>query len=959
MILGPAVGEGHERPRTPENRWRAGRERRGPGFFIDCRSLPPDTGLLFKHRFVTMARIPSPEQIFLEVHQSLGLERPASKHIRQFTRLGFPLLRHRQFADDLLDGIFSALEMDDQARADAQLNIDEWIAFDTGVAAHTWTHAATQQQVLWYLMAYSWVPGLARRLAFWSLAGSERGVPFDAGMPGGAFWFLPAWDQSAGTVRLPVEEVIEWLLDLLGNQSFEHAANALQHEQAHRKNMNALRTLQGWRLEGRLPQSARVIDGLFHDGAELVFHGAFHLPAGAPEDKQFAAALGFVRDRKLTPEALALEIPLQATLLHTIVDGNGSQQENRTFVQALATRYASPSMRRVRQRLRVARMVQDAYQRLVTALCAPGVTCRCAEPSQNRLLPLLALFQTVYNLTIQSYGQGSTTAGQDSWFESKFAPWDRCDLMLSIMPSARGLGHRLLGERLTRRFMVLGPDVPLPGLIPFGEPDHARSIAEERIDMLNSEADEDARIEALRKTAGTLPAPEALQELAAEDSYLVVSQLAVSHALPAEIRALAASRMRTLAVTPAQTAGALVAELALHLVHSSPALARDAQSRNAALLEELGTVDRDGTWSAPFLRLRARHRLMLNDFEGAAEDYRSALNACFERNYGMLQADIAEEGLATEVAMRGLDRKTQDYWYRHIVTLTQGALLFEDMAVQCEDYFWAGLYRPYAGVEARTGQLTEELKELLVRTLKTVHDAGLPGLRSWLLRHEKKLRSLRLKDVRRDSLLLLWMKHLTHLEQMARRPVLLGALRPGRERPGVVVRKAIRVLVELWPEQVRTCDFKRQTPLMIAADSGDAGLARELASLSEVDAQDYLGRTALHAAVAGASSECVRLVLDLNPDVEKVTVDEEQTALHTAVRFGNLEAVALIADAFPCRLGKVNAAGHTPLDMARDLLANHEEWQKFMRAQKRRTGSLEDFQAIVLQLEASGTAESA
>ena len=898
-----------------------------------------------------MARIPSPEHIFLEVHQSLGLERPASKHIKQFTQLGFPLPRHKKFTKDLINEIFSVLEMDEQARADALRNIDEWFTFDTAVAAHTWTHAATQQQVLWYLLAYSWVPGLARRLAFWSLAGFERGIPFDAGMPGGTFWFLPTWDKSARTVRLPVEGVLEWLLDLLGDQSLEKAANALQHEQAQRKNMNALRTLQGWRLESRLPQSSKMIDELFHDGAELNFQGRFHLPAGIPEDEQFAAAIGFVRRRELNPEALAHEIPLQATLLHSIVDGKGSAEDNGRFVQALATRYAAPSMRTVRQRLRVARMAQDAYQRLVTALCAPGVTYRCAEPSQNRLLPLLALFHTVYNLTIQSFGQGSTNAEQDSWFESKFAPWDRCDLLLAIMPSARGFGHLLLGERLTRRFMMLSPDAPLPELIPFAELDQAPSTVLERIGMLSSEADEDARIDALRKMAVTLPRPEALHVLSAENSYLVVSQLAVSRALPKEIRAMAAGRMRELAVTPAQAAGALVAELTLLLDRSTPARTKDAQSRTSALLEELEALDKDETWKAPFLRFKARHRLMLNDFEGAAEDYRSALNACFDRNYGTLQADIAEEGLATEVAMRGLDRKTQDYWYRHIVASAQGTPLFENTAVWCDDFFWAELYQPYVGIEVRRSQLTEELKDLLDRTLRIIYNADMTRLRSWLLKHEKKLRSLKLKDVRRDSLLLLWMKQLTHLEQMARMPVLLGALRPGRERPDAFMKSAIRVLIELWPEQARTCDFKRQTPLMIAADNGDAELTGVLASLSDVDAQDYLGRTALHAAVTGGSSKCVEIVLDLNPDVENVTVDEEQTALHTAVRFGNLKAVSLIAEEFPCRLDKVNAAGLTPLDMVKDLLKNYEEWKDFMREKKRRIGSREDFQAIVSHLE--------
>ena len=37
--------------------------------------------------------------------------------------------------------------------------------------------------------------------------------------------------------------------------------------------------------------------------------------------------------------------------------------------------------------------------------------------------------------------------------------------------------------------------------------------------------------------------------------------------------------------------------------------------------------------------------------------------------------------------------------------------------------------------------------------------------------------------------------------------------------------------------------------------------------------------------------------------------------------------------------------------MARDLLKNYEEWQDFMKGKKRRIGSPDDFQSIVLHLE--------
>lgn len=161
---------------------------------------------------------------------------------------------------------------------------------------------------------------------------------------------------------------------------------------------------------------------------------------------------------------------------------------------------------------------------------------------------------------------------------------------------------------------------------------------------------------------------------------------------------------------------------------------------------------------------------------------------------------------------------------------------------------------------------------------------------------------------------------------------------------------AIELLIEAWPEQAKIADFKGQTPLMLVANKGNAKLTKLLAPLSDVNAQDFIGRTALHSAVCGRSPECVAIVLDLNPDVEKVTFDEENTALHTAVRFGVPENVALIVEAFPCRADKANAAGQTPLDMARDLHANWDDWKEFMRKQNRQIGSKADFEAIIALL---------
>ena len=164
--------------------------------------------------------------------------------------------------------------------------------------------------------------------------------------------------------------------------------------------------------------------------------------------------------------------------------------------------------------------------------------------------------------------------------------------------------------------------------------------------------------------------------------------------------------------------------------------------------------------------------------------------------------------------------------------------------------------------------------------------------------------------------------------------------------------KAIEMLIQAWPGQAKIADFKGQTPLMLAVNSGDAELARILAPLSEVDAQDHVGRTALHAAGCGRSPECVVIVLERNPEAVKVTKDEQNTALHTSVRFGQPECVRLILEEFPSLAMQPNIAGDTPLDMAKDLLENLPDWQDHMLRHNRRTGVKADVEAIIVQLEA-------
>lgn len=887
-----------------------------------------------------MTRIPSFEGVLSEIHQGLGLERDPRK--ARLLSLDMEFDNHIDHATRLLQEIFDALGLDDRAQADALGNAMKFFGFHKAVELRTWTFNASQQQVLWHLLAYSYVPALARHLAFWTLTNVEEGAPaVDVGMPGGKFWFLPVWEKGENRIDLPLDQVLDWLLDLLDATSVGVMQGKVGNKHQRTENGDSVvRTLQNWRC-GSIPKSAAKIAEMFPNDAPLEFPGAFVLDRSLPEEAQFQAALDFVRRKNLADVSrLCHQIPMTEARLAPVLGGSAPDKEKWEFVKLLAERYAVPEMDVVRRRLQVARLMQDGYKRLLDFLC-PGVAPDCTDPASNKLLQLTNLFGTIYNLTIQAWQNGNTFEEQDAWFEAQLASWDKADLLLSILPSLNaGPQHELLAERLTRIFMTLMPESPLPDLVPLSEED-AGAIIQRRCRLIVQFSDEDARLERLAERIRTTSPWRALQE---EACYWVVMQFVQRSDLTAKIRDMALARLRELATTDGRRVAVIMLEAHFLLDTPEKMQIKDIQAKVQAMLDSAEHSPGYDEWKAPLLRLRAKHRLAKSDLAGAKVDFDAALKACDERAFGSVRGEIAREAFAVTIGHAGLNPQNDKRYHRQMLAYCEfpdGAPTFEDAAAECEEIFWSELYRPYPGVARMEGPAVIQYKALFEETLRVVKQADWDGFRGWLKAHEKKFNK-NFKDARRNSMLLAWVKM----------PPLRWAVVAAN------LHNAIGILLEAWPEQAKIADFKGQTPLMLAADRGDLELVRLLAPLSDVDAQDYLGRTVLHAAAASRSPECVELVLERQPHVaDKVAAREENTALHTAVRFGVPGSVSLIAEEFPGLVDQANAAGQTPLAMAREMLIGHSEWADYMKRNGRRTGTFDDFERIIELLDQSGGSE--
>lgn len=899
-----------------------------------------------------MARIPSFEEALLEIHQSLGLVGYTTIQKNRFSDLGMALDSQVEMTSELLQGIFKALDLDEQACQDLMHGIMSHANFHKALELRTWTGNASQEQVLWHSLAYSFVPGIARRVAFWSLPDRGLRQPLDSGMPGGRFWFLPHWDREENLISLPVPQVIDWLLDLLG-QSIGKSVESLATEKG-RGNLNsetAIRTLHNWRT-GTLPKSVAKIAEIFPDGMDLVFQGIYSPDFSLPENELIRSALAFIQSKGLDAEKLQCEIPMTLERLKEALGSDASAEEQLELVHLLRLRYAKPDMAIIRLRLKVARLVQDGYTRLLKSLC-PGVENTCTDPQKNKLLQLIVLFEMVYNLTIAAWKNGASERDENEWFEANLHPWDAEDVLLSIVPSRFRTAYQELAHRLSQKFQSLTSEAPLEDFIPVS-PEHTPAFIERKIRVIEDERLEFEKLHRLQKRIRSASPWRALQN---EDNFWVISQVAGDDEMRLDIREMATQRMRELARTSGQRIAAICNELTRLQSLREKQCPKDIQAQVQRLLDEAEPHASTNEWRPVLLMQKAKHCLAQNDISGAHSAFKAAMEACSEQSCGGLRGEAALNAWGTDLIMNKLNRRNHELYYRNMLEYMeypQGVPSFEDAATRCEEIFWTTLYQPYPGVERfEYGNSALAFKEIF----GLIEKANWDGLEKWLEKNSKDFRKKSLQEARCNSVLLQWMKFDKFMRPVSNRevqvppsisPQLLVKMAAHREHR----REAIGVLLRAWPEQINLSDFKGQTPLMLAADNNDDALTNIFLNAgADVNAQDYLGRTALHSAVTGRSPKCVTLILERLPNVSThVSNGEGNTVLHTAVRMGHPECVRLIIEEFPGLLTQENFANETPVEMARSILDNLITWQDFMHKQNRQTGSRQDFEMIAALL---------
>ncbi len=902
-----------------------------------------------------MSTLPLPEAILLEIHQSLGGQGYPTTKKSKFATGQTSLETHKAMGEEILQAIFDALDMDPRARVDALRNFMEFANAYKFLELNTWTFGADQRQILWSLLGHFYVPGLARRVGFWSLA-----QVLDKGMPGGRFWYLPEPCEVAGkpSLYLPVAQVVDWLLDLLGMPLEEFADERSESTDGGHDGLR--RSLYNWR--NATPIRPDTIEKYFSDSSVLVFEGAFSPDSSGTPAQQFAGALEFVKCKELNADKLRLEIPItQPGCLEAILDGSVDEDVQAEFVRCLGERYAAPSLRTIRQRLLIARAVQDGYIRLLKTLC-PGVDRQCADPYQNKLLQLFALYKLVYNLTIDAWRQcgDQGEAAENTWFEQHLPEWDKHGLFLSVLPSRRETANKALAHMLSRRFYEMQGGAELDDCIAL-DAQSALPIIQRNVERIAEFADEissELRLVERMKTSSPWRA------LQGEHRYWVVTQVAQNSDLGPLAKQAATQRLRDLADTPAQIVQAILLELDCYLNGERQHRPKDTRAKVQALLDEAEANEGYELWEAAILQYKAKHLLACNDFERAGKLFRAALEAGLVRNYGSLRGEVARDCLALEVANQKLIANNHETYYRAMLA---GGMMeecdeipsLEETARWASNYFWDTLYRPYPGIPAEkrraSGVMEKMFKELMPLFISGDQDA----LQNWLKANRPLLKS-NLPDVDGNSVLMGLIKMHSTLQQrlpLMRQMIpaeLLGEARRFESMLGHW-RLFFGQLAKKSLKQLNMPDLKGQTPLMLMAEAGDTELVRlMLQAGADPEIQDLQGMTALHSACKSRVDSCVDVLLDQPCKLDKLT-NEGRSPLHTASWAGNVHAVKRLLQLAPGMVWKRDSFGKTPLELT-EYLIEHPDVLKGLaerRAQDgKRCASNQELEVIVQLLEA-------
>lgn len=894
-----------------------------------------------------MAALPSFESVLLQIAKALGANREmSSKAKSKFKDSDMSIAHLSETWIKILDDISDILDLSDNAKKDLKSNINVDYQRHKAIELGVYSSKATQQKIVWQYLARVLIPALARHTVFWQIESK-----MDEGMPSGIFWYLPTFgfENNPNQLHLPVPQVLDWLIDLI-QDSNTTIANNIEDDLGIKNNFGTvLKNLYNWKKAKSTPEIS-TINNTFPNEVNIKFNGCF---TPDKQSSQFEQALSFIKKKGILPSALQHEIAINEDDLKRVLNTDCSNEEQQDFIQKLEIRYQIPSTKIIRQRLLIARAIQEGYEQLVKFL-TPTVDKLCLDLNQNKTLQLVQLYNDIYNRTLDAHikkRDSKSLIEENKYFVENLPPFLRYDLLLSVTSDNKDVTS-FVSDRLNSIFIRSGEEDRLDNILPTSEDDiqlMKKVIKEEGQHSHNYLIQLEPLVEKL--TQGKAP----FRQLQKCNDFEVVYG-AMGYNYPNQnIWEMIIKRLHELEKSSEQSMKRILLELEYRLLFKS--FDSNTEGKINILINEAKNCDELEYSRALVLRFEAIHLIAQNKLSEAEKKLNLAIDDCKKYSFGKLRGSLAKDAFSLAIANQKLIPNNHEKYFRDMaywggfegVTDKFGKIDIYNVSRELHEYFWKELYKCYPSYEPLYASYLHDI-EKFNRDFMTCIKDGQPI--EQVLKKHKELKKKQLKYPQADSIMMLMMKvSYETLAKLSRykHPIPIEDINEIKKFSKSII-IAIRQVIELWPEIINISDFKQQTPLMLAAHYNDYETVEVLLKAkADPNLHDFTGRTALHAAAASRCLKGVSLILEHGCDATITTV-EGATALHTATRMGEISIVKLLIKKQPELLNIKDLKGILPEVLAKEIatdLCTYELLKQYLSSESRTIVSHESYKKML------------
>ena len=538
-----------------------------------------------------------------------------------------------------------------------------------------------------------------------------------------------------------------------------------------------------------------------------------------------------------------------------------------------------PETRTVRTLLLWARAIETGWKDLVAVL-TPDLAPDDADPMRNKALQLVELFRLAHQLTVAPETNDPLSA--DRMFLAAVPEWLACGPFRPILPAPDGRlpAAKACAGWMSAHFRSLVPGAPLQDIF--------------------------------RDAAMDAPSTPVVEPAILGERQKLEALLVEGHA-------------------------------------ARQSKAHDRASKVEEALAQASAHPRSADMEADIQLLAALDTISKGDFDAAREILDRGLELCSKGGFGAVRLEMARLRLALSVAgeafnqnrceadfrvlSRSIPPEEADRWEIGKAPLEHSIRL---AAVDLSAKFWENRVRLYPGaIIEHPLEESAPIFKAYVRLL--LEGAEEQQIRGFLADHRGILKR-KLRDVRGDTFFTMMTKMV--LDRGAK----LRAFPPDVYSHGhsstsspqalaVQIHETHLQLARLLPTDVLNArDYRGQTALMLAADRKDAKLVQTLIDRRvDLDAQDTLGRTAMHSAVRANAEECFKLLLAAGANPALRTFEGKTPAIFAA-EFGR-------ATIFRHRLRHtIRAMTQEELQEANSIAARNERAYKKVRTAYRMLG---------------------